>query len=413
MKHKRERLAEYLTGLLEGKFTLRQVSGFTGYSAVHLCNLKKRFRAEGESCLINGHTGKPGARAIPPETREKIVEIYKSDFEGFNFHFFSKALAEFYGINYSYRTIYKILATAEIVSPEKHRAKKEKPVHRPRYRRDREGELIQVDATPFRWFSWCGDNRLYALHGAIDDASEKITGLCITENECSYGYYDVLEQTFLRFGMPAEIYSDRSSIFCVTPKNKANLTIQEELAGLHEKRTQWQRILDDFGIKQVLAWSPQAKGRIERLWRTLQGRLPWYFKRNRIKTPEEANRFLREEYPVIFNREFALVRNKSAAWRDAPANASEMLCSKFRRRVNSAGILSFQGYRFAVKGAHCTGEYVDLCVFKDSVKALFRGRFFSVELQDDLSDCVGDQMSGALKDILSRYMFSDVRKISA
>ena len=310
----------YIKGLTTGDFTLKQVASITGYSTRQLTNLKKKYTKQGTKAFENGHKGMKPKNRIPNNIKRQIVNIYKTEFLGFNFHFFVKALDEFYDIHYSYKTIYKLLTSAGIDSPEKRHIKKNKPVHRPRYRRERAGELVQIDATPYQWFQWCGDTAYYALHGAIDDAEGCITGLCMTENECSYGYYDILEQTVDNRGVMLEVYSDRSAIFCVNPKDKDKLSTREQLKGLHEKRTQWQRILDDLQIKQILAWSPQAKGRVERMWRTIQGRLPWYFKRYKIKTIEAANAFLKKEYIKIFNDEFAIKREKKAIWRQPPKN---------------------------------------------------------------------------------------------
>lgn len=422
-QHKRENLAEYLQGLIDKKYSLQQVADFTGYTVVHLCNLKKRFSKEGEKCLINGHTGKEPATKIDSETRNKIIDIYQTEFiekdkngnviRTYNFNFFKNCLEEFHDIKYSYKSIYNILDEVGIVSPEKHKIKKEKPLHRPRFRREQAGDMIQMDATPYQWFKWCGDTSYYALHGAIDDAKQKATGFSISENECSYGYYDVLEQTALNFGLPHEIYTDRAAIFCATPKNKDKLTIQEQLAGLKEKRTQWQRILSELSVKQILSWTPQARGRIERLWRTLQGRLPWYFKKHKIKTVEAANEFLKNHYIHIFNAEFSFEREKDDVWRTPPVNLKDLICSRFSRRVNSAGVISFQGYKFIVKAPRCARREIELCIFKDGLKALVDNTYYPVEITDDLGTCAGDTMSESLKEILYREMYSDVKQACA
>ncbi|WP_433071981.1 ISNCY family transposase [Treponema vincentii] len=396
-----------------GDFTLKQVSFITGYSTRQLTNIKKQYAKEGVKAFENGHKGMKPKNRIPDKIKRQIVNIYKTEFLGFNFHFFAKALDEFYGIHYSYKTVYNILTKNGVASPEKRKVKKNKPVHRPRYRRERSGELVQIDATPYQWFEWCGDTAYYALHGAIDDAEGCITGLCMTENECSYGYYDILEQTIDNHGVMLELYSDRSAIFCVNPKDKDKLSTREQLKGIHEKRTQWQRILDDLQIKQILAWSPQAKGRVERMWRTLQGRLPWYFKRYKIKTIEAANAFLKKEYIKIFNDEFAIKQEKKAIWRQPPKNYKEHLCSKFERTTDNSGVISFQGYKFQIEAPHCAKKTIEICVYKDGIKALVDGMYHSVKLLENLTDGIGEQMSTSLKNIIYQYMLTDAKKVSA
>lgn len=409
----KENFEFYIKGLLTGDFTLKQVASITGYSTRQLTNIKKRYSKQGVKAFENRHKGMKPKNRIPNNKKRQIVNIYKTDFLGYNFHFFVQALGEFYDLHYSYKTVYNILTKNGIKSPENRKVKKTKPVHRPRYRRERGGELVQIDATPYQWFSWCGDTSYYTLHGAIDDAEGCITGLCMTEHECSYGYYDILEQTLDNRGVMLEIYSDRSAIFCVTPKDKYKLSPLEQLKGLHEKRTQWQRILDDLQIKQILAWSPQAKGRVERMWRTLQGRLPWYFKRYKIKTIEAANAFLKKEYIKIFNDEFAIKQEKKAIWRQPPKNYKEHLCSKFERTTDNSGVISFQGYKFQIEAPHCAKKTIEICVYKDSIKALVDGMYYSVKLLENLTDGIGEQMSTSLKNIIYQYMLTDAKKVSA
>ena len=235
----------------------------------------------------------------------------------------------------------------------------------------------------------------------------------MTENECSYGYYDILEQTIEKYGLMIDLYSDRSSIFCVTPKEKDKLTIQEQLAGLHEKRTQWQKILTTFHIKQILAWSPQAKGRVERMWRTIQGRLPWYFKHYRIKTVEAANEFLKTKYIDIFNKEFAIERENKGVWRLPPVNWREIICSKFDRTTNNAGVISFQGYKFQVEAKDISKKKIELCIFKDSIKALVNGKIYKIRPLEDFTSGIGETMSESLKNVIYQYMYTDAKKLSA
>ena len=131
------------------------------------------------------------------------------------------------------------------------------------------------------------------IHGLIDDATHKPTALYMCENECLLGYQEALRRTYEKYnGLPEAVYSDRSSIFCVTKENLEKVTIQEQLAGIDKSETQWQKMCDELDIKCIFALSPEAKGRIERLWETLQGRLPYIFRFLGINTIEAANEFL-------------------------------------------------------------------------------------------------------------------------
>ena len=415
IKHPKNKdgLEYLLQELIEGNYTLNQVASITGYTPQHLSALKKKYKKFGPKAFVNGHKGMKAKNKVPADVRKKIVDVYKTDFPGINFHFFLKALNDYYGIHYSYKTIYRILTAAGIESPEKHNVKKKDKVHRPRYRRDSAGDLVQIDATPYQWFLWCGDSKYYTLHGAIDDATENLTGLCMTENECSYGYYDILEQTIENHGIMFDLYSDRSAIFCVNPKDREKLTVQEQLAGIHQKRTQWQRILANLHIKQILAWSPQAKGRVERMWRTLQGRLPWYFKRYRIKAVEAANDFLKKTYIKIFNEEFGRGAKCPDVWRVPPVNYKDMICSRHERTTDNSGVVSFQGYKFRIDAPNISKKKIELCIYKDGMKALVDGKYYPVVLRDVLQDGIGETMSVSLKNIIEKYMLTDCKRSCA
>ena len=136
--HNKSRLKECLDGIVAGKYKQTQVAMWTNYSREHICRLTKRYKKEGSSCLVNGHKGRPGPRAIPQEVKDKIVNIYRRDFvaggKGTQFTVFRGCLEELYGISYSYRAVYNVLTAAGIQSPEKRRVRRER-AHRPRQRK--------------------------------------------------------------------------------------------------------------------------------------------------------------------------------------------------------------------------------------------------------------------------------------
>ena len=256
----RQLLPVYLVGLAGGKYTLKQASESTGYSVEWLCKLKQRYLKIGLKCLDQKSKGHTPKNKINEITVNKILELYKTpQYSGINLKYFRDCLECYENIKVSYSTILNIFKRHGLKSPYSRKVKKSQRIHRPRVRRDNLGDLLQLDATPFAWFSRFGNNKRYSLHGAIDDATSRVTGLYMTENECFYGYAEVMRSTIKNYGVPREAYSDRAAIFCVTPKKKKNLTVWEELAGVHDKRTQWQRALDELGVRQVLAWSPVAR----------------------------------------------------------------------------------------------------------------------------------------------------------
>ena len=408
MKKNDSFVQEIIKDACTGKYTKRQAAEYTGLSISQIGVLKRKYRKMGEAAWIHGNKGRKPSTTIPDEIKLEIVMYYKKEFAGYNFTFFKKCLREFKNIDIAYRTIYKILTEAGIESPEKRKTIKEKPVHRPRFRREHEGELIQSDATPYDWF---GTGKKDNLHGSIDDATNEITGLYMCENECIYGYQEVFRQTVYRKGIPCAVYTDKHAIFCVTPKHKDNLTVQEQLDGLHEKRTQWQDILAELHIEQILAHSPQAKGRIERLWRTIKGRLPWYFKQHGIKTIEAANIFL-QEFIDIYNAEFAIKPAKPASfYRTAPKNIDDILCVKIPRKTDISGVFTLHGYRFQMLARYAAKKEITIYISeKDGIRALYEGTFYQVQLLDTIQNCIGDTMPKVLENIIYKYFYKSEKK---
>ena len=408
-------LPVYLKGLVAGKYTLAQAASACGYSVVRMCQLKKLYVAEGLSCLDNKNTGRPPVNKTPEALKNRVVALYATPaYSGINFKYFTECLEHYEGIKINYNTLRNIMLEYGIKSPEAHRIKKPK-VHRPRVRRDNFGDLLQVDGTPYAWFFRFGNNKRYCMVGAIDDATRKIMALYITEFECLYGYLEILRQTITRYGCPREIYSDRAAIFCCTPKNKQNLTQWEQLAGLHDKRTQWQRILEELGIRQILAWSPEAKGRVERMWQTLQKRLPTEFLRAGCDTVEKANAWL-PQYVERFNSQFAVEpMREDNFFIPCALDLEIVLTAQIPRRTDSHGCISFHSYKFAIEAPRTRSRDCVLHVSERGIFARFPGdsNFYNVRLLDELRSGLGETMPQVVVDIIYRYMYAYAKEVSA
>ena len=408
-------LPVYLVGLASGKYTLRQAASACGYSVVRMCQLKKLYLEKGLSCLDNQNKGREPVNKTPAALKRKIIKLYNSPaYSGINFKYYSECLQHYEHIKISYSTLRAIMSEAGIKSPEAHKIKKPK-LHRPRIRRYNFGDMLQIDGTPFAWFSRFGNNKRYCMAGAIDDATSKITALYITEWECLYGYLEIMRQTVERYGCPREIYSDRAAVFCCTPKNKKNLTQWEQLAGLHDKRTQWQRILDDLEIRQILAWSPEAKGRVERMWLTLQRRLPTELFRAGCDTPQKANKWL-PGYVERFNRQFGVEPMRpDSFFVPCNKNLDEILTAQIPRRTDSRGCISFHSYKFAIDAPRVCCRDVILHISENGLFARFENdsNFYPVRLLEDITAVVGERMPQVISDIIYRYMFANAKEISA
>ena len=412
-KHKAV-LALYVKGLYQHKYTLKQASESTGYTIQHLCRLKKKYAQMGNKAFEHGNVGHVPPHKIDAKLRQKIACLYSGQYSDVNFSYFQKCLQEFENINVSLQTVRNILQEYGLTSPESHKIKKKKIVHRPRLRRDCEGDLLQVDGTPYAWFYKFGDENRYCLSGGIDDATGKITGLYFTQNECLYGYLEVLRQTCNSYGIPREIYSDRAAIFCHTPKGK-NLAQWEKLEVMHEKRTQWQRICEDLHIHQILAWSPEAKGRVERMWRTVQGQLPMWLYKNNAQTIEEANSII-SQYIAWFNKQYAVTpADDDNFYIDAPSNLDDIICAQFTRHADSHGCVSFQGTIFYAPDApdlsHCD---IMICINERGMFARYRDVYYPLApCGQFVQQVYNDKMPQVVVNIIYRYLYAYGKEISA
>ena len=299
--------------------------------------LKKGVIDKGPAFIIHKNRGREPKHATKDEVKDLVVELKKTKYQEANFLHFRELLEEHEGIKLSYPTIHRILTGAGIISPKKHR--KRKTYHR-RKRKPQKGMLVQIDASPHPWII---GEKAFDLHGAIDDATGEILALHFTPNECMEGYFEIVRQIISNHGIPTSFYCDRHTIF-ISPKD-GKLSIEDQLKGKQVNLTQFGRAMDELGINIVKAYSPQAKGRIERLWGTLQSRLPVEFKIHNIRTMEEANAFL-DEFIVKYNKKFAVVPEDSkSAFRALPSNINpdHILCVKEERTIIEGSAFSYGG----------------------------------------------------------------------
>lgn len=327
-------LRSYNEGLLSRKDTAEKL----GLSQRQAQRLAKGMKEEGETALIHKNTGRRPAHTLPTKTKEDILKIRRQEvYKDCNVKHFQGLLEKYHGIIVSYTPLYLLLKENGIESPKKHSKTK---THRKRKRRACPGELIQIDAAPFDWF---GDGKMRSLHGGIDDASSMVTGLYLAENECLHGYFEITRQTITNHGTPLSMYSDKHAIF------RSPLTQKKEEVGEEANLTQYGRALDELGVNIIFANSPQAKGRIERLWNTLQSRLPVEFRLRGITTVEAANSFL-SDYINDYNKLFAVKPEGDSIF--VPLLAGEdlenILCVKETRAMDSAGVFSFKNRSFRV-----------------------------------------------------------------
>lgn len=329
--------------VIDGILTNAEAAISLGISERQIIRLKKGVIADGAAFLIHKNTNRKPRHAMPDDLVSKIIALKNSpDYRSANFLHFQELLERQEGVKISYSALYAILSQAGIKSPKKRR--RFKP-HRRRKRKTQAGLLIQMDATPFEWF---GGQEKFSLHGAIDDATGQIVGLYLTKNECLLGYWEVTRQMLLRHGIPVSIYADRHAIFL--SQNAGKISIEEQLVGKVVNDTQFGRAMVELGVTLLAARSPQAKGRVERLWETLQSRLPVEFAIAQIKTIDQANTFL-ASYIDLFNEQFSVApANPESTFRSLPSSLDidTVLCVKMKRVLDSGCAFSFYNRHFVL-----------------------------------------------------------------
>ena len=348
MSTKQLRRYEVITKAIGGSLTVKEAAETLGLSERQIKRLKHEVKEGGAAALIHKNSLKIPAHALSTETKDRIIQIRREpEYEGCNIRHFQELLAEHHQIAISYTALRTLLLEAGIPSP---RTKRRFKPHRRRKRKPQAGLLLQVDATPHTWFK--GDRKAYALHGSIDDATSQVTGLFMTKNECLHGYFQTLRRTIENYGVPVSFYADRHTIFQSPNTEKAKID-----PSIKVNDTQFGRCLKELDVQLIPARSPQAKGRIERLWGTLQDRLKVEFAIRDIRTIDEANVFL-ATYIYAFNSEFSVEPEQTdSLFAPVPENLNldYILCVKEQRMIDSGGVFSFGGRSFKVVETIDTG----------------------------------------------------------
>lgn len=290
-----------------GELTVGEAAKVLGLSLRQTQRVRQRVKGKGKAGLVHGNRGRASPRRTATATVKKVLAAAKGKYRGFNDQHMTECLAEEEGVNLSRSTVRRLLRTGGIAAARRRRA----PKHR--RRRDRKpqvGMMIVWDGSPHDWLEDRGPRM--CLMGAVDDAtSELLPGAHFVKAECSAGYLKVLHDIVVEKGIPLSAYGDQHSSL---KRNDDHWTLAEELRG-EQDQTQVGRAMKALEIERIDALSPQAKGRIERLWGTLQDRLVSEMRKAGVRTLEEANAFLAQYIPR-HNRRFAVPpQDSTPAWR--------------------------------------------------------------------------------------------------
>jgi transposase len=396
-----------IQGAVEGVYTVKEAARRLHLSERRIKQLKKQFREQGEGAVVHGNAGKHPANYTGEALRRRIIALKQSScYEQTNFTHFGELLEERENISVSYTTLCRVLKAAGITSKRKHRGGGKRFTRRKR--RSRFGELLQADATSFDWF---GKGERNALHGFIDDATGRITALYLCKNECLQGYLELLRQTLTGYGLPVDVYADKAGIFFVNTKRQANWTVEELLAGHPLDKTQFGAIVDKLGIGLISAHTPQAKGRIERLWGTLQDRLPVWFSLKGITTMEQANAAL-ASFMAEYNRKFAL-EPESPGHAFVPLDSGNdldtLLAVRYERTTDNCGCFSFQNFIFQIDADKPIAKKKIQFIFSERLgfKAYYDKRYYPVRLEGASNNRKMTHLPDVTKLLLQKYYLAD------
>ena len=286
----------------------------------------KRFLKEGGAGLAHKGRNRASNRKMPAEIIEKILKLKREIYTDFGPTFFAEKLEEEHGIKIDHETLRRLLIRNDLWRLRRRKSTKRvwrEPKHHT-------GELVQIDGSLHDWFETGQNCTLLAF---IDDATKSVE-LCFAKQETIKSLVDITKNYLNKYGRPMALYSDCGKVF----------RVNNFLGEGNRPNTQFRRMLNELDIKMIYAYSPQAKGRVERLFDTLQDRLLKEMRLKNIKSIDAANKFLQEEYIEKFNNKFMVKpKNKLDLHRTIDNyNLNSIFCIKEKRTLNNDGTLVYK-----------------------------------------------------------------------
>lgn len=336
-QHKLKMIIDYEAG----KIRAQRAAELLGISTRHFRRLVAGFRQRGIAALVHGNRGRTPVNRITDQIRQEILRLAKETYRDYNDCHFTEELAEQAApILVSRSSVRRMRRAAGQNSPRKRRAS---PHRSRRERYPRAGMLLQADGSRHDWLE--GRGPWLTLVGMIDDANNELVAATFREEEDAAGYFLVLRQVCLSKGIPQAVYADRHTIF----QSPSQPNLEQERSG-ELPRTQFGRLVDELGIRLIAARSPQAKGRIERLWGTLQDRLVKELRKAGACDLESANRVL-TAYLSKFNARFQLEAAEPGCayvpWPEGQ-DLEDFFCFKYSRKVSNDNSISFDHHRLQI-----------------------------------------------------------------
>lgn len=319
--------------VLAGKFQIKDFAKLIGKSYRQAQRIVKKIEDEDFMAVIHKNTGKAPYNKMSMRQEALIVDLLTYKYNGFNLTHFKEMLELYEHIQISKSALHRIAKKHGLVKSPQRRARRS---FKPRPRMPREGMLIQFDGSEHVWF---GDHKSDLL-AAIDDATGKILAAEFFYGEKSLHSLKVIKEVVDKNGIPESFYFDQAGIY-----GKQDRDWESQIS----------RAFNQLNIQLILASSPQAKGRVERLFRTLQDRLIAELKFYNMTTMEEANKFLKEKFIPKFNKQFGVKASEiETAYRlNVFGKLDLIFCRKERRKIGVGNVFSYNSVTWLIDDKRC------------------------------------------------------------
>jgi transposase len=334
MSQKERQRKVILEFVKEGKLTLNEASKRLQVSYRQAKRIYKKYRQEGDRGLVHSSRGKESNSSFENDFKEKVLTLYQEKYFGFGPTFAAEKLAEEDKCFLSHETLRQWLKQKGLWQ----NVRKRNRYRKKRERRKQFGELLQLDGSFHRWFG--EDQSETCLMNMVDDATGKTLSL-MAEEETTEAAMKILLNWVKRYGVPKSLYVDLKSVY-VSPKTLKHKNEPNEITAAF---THFSRVCDKLGIEIIKAYSPQAKGRVERKHGVFQDRFVKELKLKGIKSIEEANKYLDKIFLKTLNKKFAVEPlDPSDAHRDYKAfgDLNNIFCWEYERTVQNDWTVSFK-----------------------------------------------------------------------
>ena len=350
--------------VLEGGLKQVEAAEILSLSSRHIRRVSKRVEQEGARGIVHRSRGRPSNRKIADQLKEKVIKLYRGSYKDFGPTLASEKLLERDGVSISDETLRRWL----IEAGDWKRTRKRRRHRHWRERKGHRGEMVQIDGSHHAWFEDRGDPCV--LMGYIDDATGDPFGR-FYDYEGTMPAMDSFKRYIRKRGLPLKVYLDGHSTY----KSTAKPTIEEQLEGV-EPLSEFERALKELGVEVSHAHSPQAKGRIERLFRTFQDRVIKEMRLRGIKTIEEGNQFL-EEYLPLYKKRFSVrPREKENLHRPLPRgiDLDAILCIKTERTLRNDFTVAHNHKLYQIEEATKASKVIVQDRMDGSMRITYQGR---------------------------------------